>query len=91
MDNEFNTTKKLPVYEQKEKSRRWSNCFGLVNKFKRLKNRLSTTQAHDALRQPIPSSQQKSTRTLSNGMFVCMAEYGMGIYLVYLPSFGFIV
>ncbi|SAM07776.1 hypothetical protein [Absidia glauca] len=70
MDNEFNTAKKFPVYEQKEKSRRWSNCFGLVNKFKRLKNRLSTIQASDALRQPIPSSQQKSTRTLSNGMFV---------------------
>jgi hypothetical protein len=80
MDNEFNTAKKFPVYEQKEKSRRWSNCFGLVNKFKRLKNRLSTIQANDALRQPIPSSQQKSTRTLSNGMLVQLTtDWGTGV------------
>ncbi|KAI8097221.1 uncharacterized protein BX664DRAFT_356481 [Halteromyces radiatus] len=40
MDHDSNTTKNT-VYENKNKSRRWSNCFGLVNKFKRLKNRLS--------------------------------------------------
>ncbi|KAI8343631.1 hypothetical protein BC941DRAFT_411906 [Chlamydoabsidia padenii] len=65
MDDEFNTTKK-PIYTHKDKSRRWSNCFGLVNKFKRLKNRLSTIHTNDTLQQqPIPS-QRKSTLTLSN-------------------------
>ncbi|CAO3594447.1 unnamed protein product [Absidia cylindrospora] len=43
MDHECNTTKGS-LHEEKPTLRRWSNCFGLVNRFRRLKNRLSLAQ-----------------------------------------------
>ncbi|CAO3590116.1 unnamed protein product [Absidia cylindrospora] len=63
-DDEFNTKKK-PLYKEKHKSRRWSNCFGLTKKFKRLKNRLSTIQASDTPHQQL-STQRNSNITLNH-------------------------
>ncbi|ORZ21626.1 hypothetical protein BCR42DRAFT_407952 [Absidia repens] len=62
-DDEFNTKKK-PLYKEKLKSRRWTNCFGLTKKIKRLKNRLSTIQASDTPHQQL-STQRNSNITLN--------------------------
>ncbi|ORZ19037.1 hypothetical protein BCR42DRAFT_450167 [Absidia repens] len=56
MDHECNTTKGS-LHEEKPTLRRWSNCFGLVNRFRRLKNRFSLAQPNTDY------AQQNSTRS----------------------------